>query len=339
MEARRAELASWLATRAEARGAEILSFARLSGGAIQENWALDVAFTGGPLEGRHALVIRTDAPSGVAVSLGRPQEFALFQAAFAAGVTVPEPLWQDADGGVLGKPFFVMRRVGGIASGHRLVKDATAGGGRVALTEALGRELARVHSIRPPRSELAFLGPPPASPARRWIAEFRGWLDRHEAAHPALEWGLRWLERHAPDTPEPTLCHNDFRTGNIMVDAQGVTGILDWEFAGWGDPLADIGWFCAPCWRFGALERQAGGIGAREDFYRGYERERGAPIDPSRVPYWEAMATLRWAIIALQQAERHVSGGERNLELALTAHIVPALELDILEMTREHDHA
>ena len=47
------------------------------------------------------------------------------------------------------------------------------------------------------------------------------------------------------------------------------------------------------------------------------------------------MATLRWAIIALQQAERHVSGGETSLELALTAHVVPGLELDLLAMTRE----
>ncbi|MDY7226569.1 phosphotransferase family protein [Hyalangium rubrum] len=339
MEAQRGALAAWLAAQAEAKEAEIIALARLSGGAIQENWGLEVAFTGGRWGGRQALVVRTDAPSGVAVSLGRPQEFALFQAAFSAGVTVPEPLWQDADGVVLGKPFFVMRRVNGTAAGHRLVKDAAAGGGRVNLAERLGRELARIHSIRPPRAELAFLGSPPDSTARRWIAEFRGWLDRHEAAHPALEWGLRWLERHAADMPRPTLCHNDFRTGNIMVDAQGVSGILDWEFAGWGDPLADIGWFCAPCWRFGALEREAGGLGAREDFYRGYESQSGTPIDRARVPYWEAMATLRWAIIALQQAERHVSGGERNLELALTAHILPALELDLLEMTREHDHA
>ena len=339
MEERKQELASWLAGQAGASGAEITAMNRLSGGAIQENWALDVTFDGGPLAGSQALVVRTDAPSGVASSLGRPEEFALFRAAFEAGVTVPEPLWQDVEGGVLGKPLFVMRRVSGTAAGHRLVKDETAGGGRAALAESLGRELARIHTIRPPRDDLAFLGAPPASPAMHWVNEFRAWLDGHSRAHPALEWGLRWLERHAPQTPAITLCHNDFRTGNYMADGQGVTGILDWEFAAWGDPLADIGWFCAPCWRFGAKDREAGGIGAREDFYRGYEVQSGHAIDRALVPYWEAMATMRWAVIALQQAERHVSGGEANLELALTAHILPELELDILEMTREAAHA
>ena len=45
------------------------------------------------------------------------------------------------------------------------------------------------------------------------------------------------------------------------------------------------------------------------------------------------MAHLRWAVIALQQAERHRSGSQRSLELALTAHIVPELELEILDLT------
>jgi hypothetical protein len=48
-----------------------------------------------------------------------------------------------------------------------------------------------------------------------------------------------------------------------------------------------------------------------------------------------AMATMRWATIALEQAERHLTGNETSLELALTAHLVPELELDLLEMTRE----
>lgn len=327
---RRTRLARWLAEQAGAGRADILALDKLSGGAIQENWALDVALDGR----REALVVRTDAPSGVSVSLGRPQEFALFRAAFAAGVTVPEPLWQDAEGAVLGKPLFVMRRITGTAAGHVLVKAPPPG-----IAGRLGRELARIHTITPPRDDLDFLGPPPENHALHWVKVFRDWLDGHDAAHPAIEWGLRWLERNAPPPGAMVLSHNDFRTGNIMIDGDAVTGILDWEFASWGDPLADIGWFCAPCWRFGARQREAGGLGSREDFVRAYEGESGRTVDRALLPYWEVMGTMRWAIIALQQAERHVSGGERNLELALTAHILPDLELDILDMTREDLHA
>jgi aminoglycoside phosphotransferase (APT) family kinase protein len=117
-----------------------------------------------------------------------------------------------------------------------------------------------------------------------------------------------------------------------MVDEHGLTAVLDWEFSAWGDPLEDIGWFCAKCWRFGQ-PGEAGGIGAREDFYRGYESVADKRLDRSLVHYWEVMAHLNWAAIAIQQAERHVSGEERSLMLALTGHIVPELEYEVLAMT------
>jgi thiamine kinase-like enzyme len=99
--------------------------------------------------------------------------------------------------------------------------------------------------------------------------------------------------------------------------------------------LEDIGWFCARCWRFGRVERAAGGIGMREDFYRGYEATSGRLIDREQVRYWEVMAHLNWAIIAIQQAERHLSGEEVWLNLALTGAIVPELEWEILTVTEQ----
>ncbi|WP_198670563.1 phosphotransferase family protein [Oceanicella sp. SM1341] len=343
MEGHRAALEAWLAARAGAASARVSGLAKLSGGAIQENWALDVAFEGGSRPGGLALVLRTDAPSGVAESLGRAEEFALFSAAHAAGVTVPEPLWLDAEGAVTGRPLFVMARVRGVAAGHLLVRAMAEGGAQgpaagAALARTLGVELARIHTITPPRAELGFLGAVPENPGLAAVAEFRRWLDGHRVPHPILEWGLRWLERNAPPPGPPVLCHNDFRTGNYMVEGARLTAVLDWEFAAWGDAQADLGWFCAPCWRFGALAAEAGGIAPREAFYAGYEAA-GGRVDRPRARYWEVMATLRWAVIALQQAERHVSGGERSLELALTAHVLPALELDIMEMTAEESHA
>lgn len=174
---------------------------------------------------------------------------------------------------------------------------------------------------------------PDEQPAVAQIAKLRRFLDEHHTPYPVLEWGLRWLERHAPATPKVTLCHGDYRTGNYMVDKEKLTGILDWEFTGWSDPLEDIGWFCARCWRFSRPDLEAGGIGEREDFYRGYEQESGVSIDRSAVFYWEVMAHLNWAVIAIQQGERHCSGREKSLLLALTAHIVPELEWNILTMT------
>jgi aminoglycoside phosphotransferase (APT) family kinase protein len=225
-----------------------------------------------------------------------------------------------------------MARVGGIAAGHRVVKDATLGGGREALAASIGRELARIHRIRPPRADLGFLGEPAADVGRATIAAMRARLDEAGTPRPVLEWGLRTLERNVPPPLPPVLAHNDFRTGNLMLDASGVRAVLDWEFADWGDPHADLGWICAKCWRFGKNAQEAGGIGPREALYAGYEAEAGTRIDRARVPWWELMAHIRWAVIAADQAMRHISGEERSLELALTGHIVPELEWEILAM-------
>lgn len=329
-------IAAFIAQKAAAVSVSIESAVQLSGGAIQENWWLTLRIAGGVHDGVLEVVLRSDAPSGVSASHSRAQEFSLLRAAFAAGVTVPEPLWRG-DQSVFGRDFFVMRKVAGTAAGHRLVKDMALGGEREALAARIGTEMAKLHAIRPPRTDLDFLAMPALSPALQGVKEFRDFLDKHHTAFPALEWGIRWLQRHAPVTETLVLAHRDFRTGNYMVDENGLTAVLDWEFAAWSDPLEDIGWFCARCWRFGRDEKEAGGIGSREALYRGYESVSGKALDRDAVFFWEVYAHVRWAIIAIQQGERHVSGHEPSLELALTAHIVPELELEILNMTGARD--
>lgn len=327
------KLGSWLAEAFAAKACRIERFAKLGGGAIQENWALDVAIEEGPRAGALALVLRTDAPSGVAQSHSRAHEFTLLKAAHAAGVTVPEPLALCAGSGVIGKPFYVMRRAEGTAAGHILTRDDKWLGDRRALVDRLGEELARIHSIRPPREDLSFLPMPTRPPAEAAIADYRAVLDSYDQPRPALEWGLAWLAANPPPARELVLCHRDYRTGNYMADAKGLTAILDWEFAGWGDAHEDIAWFCAKCWRFGTNAREAGGMADRDSFYRGYERAAGRAIDRDAVYYWEAMAHARWATIALIQGWRHVSGAEPSLDLALTGRRVAELEYELLRMT------
>ena len=301
---------------------------RLSGGAVQENWALDVTVEAGEQRGEHALVLRADAMSRIAASLSREQEFSVLQAAHGAGVTVPEPL-ALCDDTVLDRPGYIMRRVAGSASGHRLVRDESIDGEQLAAR--LGRELARLHRVHPPFAGLEFLQQPDMAPALFRVHTYRLWLDAIPQPRPALEWALRWLERFAPRDDALVLCHGDFRTGNYLVHGGELSAILDWEFAAWGHRDEDLGWFCARCWRFGRDEREAGGVGSKQAFFGGYEEESGDRVDRDRVLYFEVMASVRWAVLALQQGQRHLSGEQRSLELALTARMVPEMELDALE--------
>ena len=327
-----AALQAWLSEQAGAE-VRITGLAKMSGGAVQENWALDAELDGA----EQRWVLRTDPPTRVDASHTRAEEFALLRAVRDAGVTVPEPLWlcADADASPIGKACFVMTRIEGVAAGHRLVREEGLARDRFALLERLGRELARIHSVVPPRRDLDFMPITDGPPALVAVADYRALLDSYDTPHPAQEWGLRWLERNAPPRGDVVLTHRDFRTGNFMVDEVGLNGILDWEFAGWGDPMEDLGWFCAKCWRFGANGNEAGGLGPREPFYAGYAAESGREVDAEIIHYWEVMAHARWAAIAVQQGERFFKGGEQNLEAALSGHVAPELEYEILSLVED----
>lgn len=328
-----APLAHFLTRETRSDSVRILGCERLTGGAIQENWLLTAMLEEGGRRVEQRWVLRTDAASSVAVSMSREQEFAVLQAVHQAGVQVPEPLWLCRDPAVVGRDFFVMQALSGSASGHRLSTDQALEPQRGDLCRALGRSLALLHRITPEHPALGFLPAPVADPAQASIDQYRQYLDALPGSHPVIEWGLRWCELNRPEPQSSRLIHRDYRTGNYMVDQGRLSGVLDWEFAGWGDPREDLGWFTARCWRFARPEREAGGVGELDDFLEGYQSVSGYRPTADELRYWQLMAHLRWAVVALQQAQRHLSGQQRSLELALTGRMVPELEYEILNLS------
>jgi aminoglycoside phosphotransferase (APT) family kinase protein len=328
----RARIEAFLRAKAGAGKVDVTRLERMSGGAVQENWALDAEITGGAYGGTRQWVLRTDAAARVEASLRRSEEFQILEVAHAANLRAPQPLWLCADLAVTGREFFIMRRLPGVASGHRITREAALIPDRARLARELAENLARLHSIKPPHAGLVFL---PTMLARDNIAHYRAYLDQLPAAHPALEWGLRWCEINAPADEETTFIHRDYRTGNYLVHDGGLAGVLDWEFAAFGNPLEDVGWIFAKCWRFAARDLPVGGIAGADDFLAPYQRASGRAVTPAALVYWQVMAHIRWAIIALQQAQRHLSGVEPSLELALTGRIVAELEYEIIALTRK----
>jgi len=315
-------------------GAEALTIERaelLGGGAIGENWRIDVIVTGGPHDGARSWALRTDAASRMAMSHDRANEYFCLKAAHDAGACVPEPIAVSRDETLIGAPFAVVGLLIGDALGRKLVRDPIIEANNDALGESLGRELAKIHSVIPPGQDLDFLKQPETSPALVQVQQMRANMDTLSAPRPALEYILSWLEKNAPQKTRIVLCHGDFRTGNYMVDAGKLTGILDWEFCHWGDPHLDMGWFFARCWRFGSDIREAGGVASREAFYRGYNAQSQTPIDERLIPYWEILGAARWAVVALLQGERHITGGEPSIELLLTGIMAPEMEHEALQ--------
>jgi len=322
-------LARLIASELRADRAEVVEARRLPGGAVREHWLVVAEICGGACAGRHRLVLRSDGQTPLGFGLDLVQEFALLRTVHGAGIPAPEPLLCCGDAAIIGKPFHLTRWVAGEADAERIV----AAGPNDALAAQLGRALAAVHAIRPPRLDLSFLGAPPVDPAMALLAEYRRRLDAIGEKRPVAEWGLRWLARNLPAPAAPVLCHGDFRTGNYLVADGALAAILDWEFAGWGDPDSDLGWFCSRCWRFSELEREAGGIASRTALYGGYETEAGRRLDPRRLRFWEVMAALKWLVVALLQRDRFLKQGERSLDLALTGRRAAECEFELLRLT------
>jgi hypothetical protein len=92
-------------------------------------------------------------------------------------------------------------------------------------------------------------------------------------------------------------------------------------------------WLCGGAGRGGApIDRGAGGLGAIEAFLTAYEQAAGIQVDRRRFDWWLTLGTLRWGIICRYQAERHLSGQARSVELATIGRRVSETEWDLLRL-------
>jgi aminoglycoside phosphotransferase (APT) family kinase protein len=309
--------------------ADIVALEPLHGGAVRRHWRVDTV-AGGE---RRRMVLRAEGATPLGMGLALAQEFALLRVLRDAGLAVPAPVLSCSDRTVIGAAFHLTAHIDGIAEPAAIVASAP----HEALAGRLGRELGRLQRLLPPQPALPDLGAPPDDAAAVLLADCRARLDRMGESRPVAEWAMRWLARHAPETLPPVLCHGDFRTGNYLVAEGRFAALLDWEFAHWGDPDEDIAWFCSRCWRFGADALEAGGIAPRSALLGFYEGETGRRVDPARLHYWEAMAALRWLVIALLQRDRFLRQGERSLDLALTGRRAAECEYELLRLVTENE--
>jgi aminoglycoside phosphotransferase (APT) family kinase protein len=315
-------LSHWL-TKAGIGHARVIMGELLSGGAIQENWRLH-------LDDGRSLVLRTDSDARIPTSCTRAQEYARYCLAHRHGVLVPRPLGLCEDLDVTGKPFFILEFVRGVTAGHLLVKPGAVPD-RDALAFELGALLGTLHRI--PREQVqGVFGAAPVSTPAAAVARLRRQLDQLHDPHVVIELCLRELELRLRNSSEAVFSHGDYRTGNYMVDQGRVIAILDWEFCGWSHPAEDLGWFTAPCWRFGRRDLGAGGIGPIGCFLDGYASRTGRHFDPGELLSWQALAQVKWAIIALHQEQRHACGAQRSLELALSGRLVSGLILEAISL-------
>lgn len=206
---------------------------------------------------------------------------------------VPEPLYADESCTILPTPYVIVSFIDGETVDEPA--DVTD------FVRQMARALARVHTI-PVNADIEFL--------QNQTEIFTGKLQHPPTAlDESLSEGLirdilakTWPPKQANVS---VLLHGDFWPGNTMWRDDQLVGVIDWEDATIGDPLADLG--------NGRLEiLMFFGPEATEAFTTEY-RSLMPDIDYSNLPYWDLCAALRpagkmstWGLddVTLQKLQR-----------------------------------
>jgi aminoglycoside phosphotransferase (APT) family kinase protein len=297
-------------------GVVVENLRALTGGASRTTWAFDAV-----TDERQALILRTGPLDDVHASM--ELEAAVQQRAAAAGAPVPHIVTADDSDAALGNPYLICNAIAGetiVRRIYRTLDDA----GRSRLLRQCAEALAAIHRADP--SDLGLT-------ASDQLSEWRNRLDEMGDTTATFEWAFRWLAANRPSPSPHVLVHGDFRMGNLIVDADGLAAVLDWELVYTGEVYEDLAWFCIRAWRFGAPEDLgAGGLGSIESFLSAYETAAGTELDRDVFRWWLTVATLRWGVICRFQAERHLSGQTPSVELAAIGRRVAETEWDVLDL-------
>jgi aminoglycoside phosphotransferase (APT) family kinase protein len=77
--------------------------------------------------------------------------------------------------------------------------------------------------------------------------QVKGWIGRYDEAktEEIEEVGplTDWLTKDIPESPDPTIVHNDYKLNNLVLNPDDLTevrAVLDWEMTTIGDPLFDL---------------------------------------------------------------------------------------------------
>lgn len=170
-----------------------------------------------------------------------------------AGTDVPAPAvcHHCTDTSVLGEEFLVLEHLEGEVLEGELPARFDAPGTREAIVRGIVDALAALHAADPP----AAFADDPATPGEYLEAQlgtFRRqleWAEEVTADARRVE-GLAGLldrldDRRPDSAGDAAFVHGDFKPDNVLVapgDSPAIAGVLDWEMAGRGDPLADLGW-------------------------------------------------------------------------------------------------
>ena len=252
-----------------------------------------------------------------------------------SGVPVPRVLATSKDDSLLGVPFYVMEYLDGVTMTSRTPQALGHPAHRAAIAEQMIAALAALHAVDWSACGLSGFGRPNGY-LERQVRRFAGLWDLGRTRNlTALDEVTAWLHANLPESRDATIVHGDYRLGNLMFDVAPpvrLLGVLDWEMATLGDPLADLGYLTANLAERGRpgnvmtelqpVTREAGFPGGDELAAR-YAELTGRSITALR--WYRVLAIWKSAIFLEQSYKRYISGSDQDPWFAEMGEGVPAL--------------
>lgn len=313
-----------------AKDGDIRGLARLSGGASQETWSFEIAKANGQSQ---RLILRRSPQDGPRnqEALGLSIEAALIRSAQAHGVLVPDVVHVCAPDDGLGDAF-IMAFIVGETLARKILRDANFVSARAILASQCGSALARIHAI-PIEPDL------PVSDGMEQLARYQNIYRGFSVNRPVIELAFKWLAATAPAPIRPTLVHGDFRNGNLIIGEDGLRAVLDWELAHNGDPREDLGWICVNSWRFGQTRKRVGGFGELDELLAAYTQSGGQRFETQDITWFQALGSLKWAIMCLIMYQAFQTGADPSIERAMIGRRTSEAEIDLLNLMEGRRYA
>jgi aminoglycoside phosphotransferase (APT) family kinase protein len=289
-------LSAFLAGHCEPDTWHIANLRRAGSGRSRDNWLFDLVTTEpSGIHKSEPLILRTD-PDGGLIDTDRSVEFNILRALEKSDLPTPVARWLDAEGNALGRPSLVMAQLPGTCH-YRVLRDvARPLGERVGLGRTICELLAAVHGVDWAQIGIgAVLADPGPDAARVELDRWAEVLHNDQVQpYPELDYAIVVLREHAPLCTQTVLVHADYKPGNILLEGDRVTALLDWELAHLGDALEDLGWVTQP---LRAAEHTIEGSWDAADLIDHYERATGRPVDRSALTWWVAFSALKTAVM------------------------------------------
>jgi aminoglycoside phosphotransferase (APT) family kinase protein len=284
-------LGRWLADELD-QPVGIENLRRTSAGYSRENWIFDATFG----TERLALIARRD-PEGSVLETDRAVEASVLSALQRTDLPVPRLRWADLTGERVGRPTLVMDLAPGTCDGFVLNGDLPVDR-RLGLAHRIYDLLARIHLVDWDSLGLGqVLEDPGPAAAQRAVDHWEFEMRRVQLEpEPELAVVIAWLRANAPASRSTVLVHGDFKPGNVLLEGDEVTVVLDWETVHLGDPHEDLGWVTNP---LRAGEHRIPGAWEPADLLAHWSTKTGLEFDESAVHWWQVLANLKLAVIVL----------------------------------------